>query len=372
MRAGRRNEWLDLCRAFAISLVLLGHGRLFVRDALPWADYLRFGGFIGVELFFVLSGFLIGGILVRLAKQGGAHWLGGFYARRWFRTLPNYYLFLLVNLLLVWAGFYAGDLGEFWKYLIFVQNLASPVPRFFSESWSLAQEEVFYLLFPAAFLMVSRLFRWPHLRSIAVVALAVIVASLVARVLAAGAITDWDGGIRRVVLLRLDSLMFGVLLAWIAAQRPAWLRRRGVVAAALASFVACVLYAGFVKDMNHSFFAKTIYFDLTSIGCAGVLLAGIERAFPPWLVRPGAYLARISYSVYLAHIPVMFTLVHFFGCCSRAPGPALAMWAAFLVLTVLVAHVVHHVWETPFNRLRDRLFPAAVPAVAHEGNARHG
>ena len=148
MTVMRRNDWLDLCRALAILLVMLSHGRVFLRSAMPWAEYFRFGGFLGVELFFVLSGFLIGGILIRLSRQGGTHWLGGFYARRWFRTLPNYYLFVLINILLVWWGTRPGELDEVWKYLVFIQNLFGPHPLFFPEAWSLAVEEVFYLFIP--------------------------------------------------------------------------------------------------------------------------------------------------------------------------------------------------------------------------------
>ncbi|WP_369690182.1 acyltransferase family protein [Pseudomonas sp. AU12215] len=59
--ASTRNQWLDICRSLAISLVLLSHGRHFLTPAFPAAQNFKFGGFLGVELFFVLSGFLIGG-----------------------------------------------------------------------------------------------------------------------------------------------------------------------------------------------------------------------------------------------------------------------------------------------------------------------
>ena len=111
-----RNPWLDLCRALAILLVLLSHGRVFLRDALPWAEVLRFGGFMGVELFFVLSGFLIGGILLRVSRQPGTAWLRVFYVRRWLRTLPNYYLFLLLTVVVMVVSIRLQDsrIGRAW------------------------------------------------------------------------------------------------------------------------------------------------------------------------------------------------------------------------------------------------------------------
>jgi peptidoglycan/LPS O-acetylase OafA/YrhL len=373
MTAVRRNDWLDLCRALAILLVLLSHGRYLLRAAMPWAEYLRFGGFMGVELFFALSGFLIGGILIRLSRGTGAHWLGGFYARRWFRTLPNYYLFLLVNVLLVVFGIYSAELGAVWKYLFFVQNLFGPHPPFFAEAWSLALEEVFYLLFPALLLMVSRLLGLPHTRSILLVAVAVIVLSLLTRLLLADSIEMWDAGLRKVVLLRLDTLMFGVLLAWVYDQRPAWLNIPGLTTGMTMVFVACLIYYGLSSDaaLNESRFAKTFYLSLVPIGCAGVVLIGIERRLPAWLVSVGGFLARISYSVYLVNLPVLLTLIHLFGCCNRSPIEALGMWLAYMVLTLAISFGVYEGYEKRFNALRDRYFPSRVSSIGTGRRIRH-
>lgn len=365
MTVARRNDWLDLCRALAILLVLLSHGRFFLRSAMPWAEYLRFGGFMGVELFFALSGFLIGGILIRLSRGGGTHWLRGFYARRWFRTLPNYYLFLLVNVLLVLFGIYSAELKAVWKYLFFIQNLFGPHPLFFSEAWSLALEEVFYLLFPLLFLLLGRLLGLQPARSILVVAVTVIVLSLVARLLVANSIEMWDTGLRKVVFLRFDTLMFGVLLAWMVDRHPRWLRKPGLATGMTMIFVACVIYYGLATDaeLNESFFAKTLYLSLVPVGCAGLLLIGIERRLPGWLATASGFLARISYSVYLVNIPVMLILIHLFGCCESSRLGAWGMWLAFMVLTLAISHGVYEAYEKRFNALRDRYFPATVPGV---------
>lgn len=360
----RRNDWLDLCRALAIMLVLLSHGRVFLRSALPWTEYFRFGGFFGVELFFVLSGFLIGGILIRLARQGGTHWLRGFYARRWFRTLPNYYLFVMINVMLVIWGVRPGELDALWKYLVFVQNLFGPHPLFFPEAWSLAVEEVFYLMFPVLFLLLGRVTGWPHGRSILFVAIAVVVLSLLARILAASSIDSWDEGIRKVVFLRFDALMVGVLLAWVYEQRGHWLRIPGLAWGMVLIFVASVVYFSVTPDaaLNESFFAKTIYLSLVPLGCAGLLLIGVERALPDRVSGLGRFIARISYSAYLVNIPVATTLVYFFGCCESSIA-SFAMWLAFMVLTLAISHVVYEVYERRFNALRDRHFPAIVSAA---------
>lgn len=353
-----RNQWLDLCRALAILLVLLSHGRVFLRDTLTWTEGLRFGGFMGVELFFVLSGFLIGGILIRASSQPGTDWLRVFYVRRWLRTLPNYYLFLLLNLLLVWLAVRPGDPGDAWRYALFVQNLFTPPPVFFQEAWSLAVEEVFYLLFPPFFLLVARLTGCTRERAILRAALAVIAACLAARFAVAGMVISWEEQIRKVVFLRFDTLMFGVLLAWLHARHERSFRAP-VIAAALALFLACTAYFAVHSDreLNGSLFAKTVFMSLASIGCAGLVIAGLRQRLPAWLARGTGLLARISYAAYLTNIPVAMMLVKFIPCCNIGLSGAMTLWLAFMLLTLATAYLVHRGFEQPINQWRDRLFP---------------
>ena len=139
---------LDALRAAAILMVVSTHAFPAIYQQMPaWFGLIGHGGFYGVELFFVLSGFLIGQILIRydldLARAGT---LVKFYLRRWFRTLPLFWLFLGLNVLLE-VGFRSRSLSvsEVVSHGFFLRNFAANRMSFFGESWSLAIEEWFYL-----------------------------------------------------------------------------------------------------------------------------------------------------------------------------------------------------------------------------------
>ena len=84
----KENHWLDICRASAILLVLLSHGRRLLFPVFPDAQLFKFGGFLGVEIFFVLSGFLIGSIIIEKSSKSDSRWrwIPKFWGRRFLRT----------------------------------------------------------------------------------------------------------------------------------------------------------------------------------------------------------------------------------------------------------------------------------------------
>src|SRR5205809_2071944 len=149
-----RQPGLDLLRALAIIVVVIYHAALFGFKLPGRVD--RFG-WIGVDLFFVLSGYLIGGQLLasRISNPASRIPLGRFLARRALRILPAYLVVLAIYFLLPsWREY--PEMFPLWKFLLSVQNIGLRGGTAFSHAWSLAVEDQFYLLLPLVLLLVIR------------------------------------------------------------------------------------------------------------------------------------------------------------------------------------------------------------------------
>jgi peptidoglycan/LPS O-acetylase OafA/YrhL len=365
---------LDLLRAAAIMMVICAHGFVVLYPHFGEAlGLLGHGGFYGVELFFVLSGFLIGQILIRngndLGQPGNVAF---FYVRRWFRTLPLFFLFLIVNIVFE-RLFRAHPVGfrEALSHGFFLRNLTGFHMTFFPESWSLAIEEWFYLLFPAALwlgLKMTKRFDVVFLSA----AFGFLAFSTIARLFAApdpGA--TWSEELRMVVIYRFDALMIGMIGAWLSIRYPQPWRRVALFAALAGVVLLLAMYATLWKFENgqlafgdDSYFARTFRFTLVSIGFALLLpwasawkLAG-ENLGSTAVRR----IALWSYGLYLVHLPV-FLLVTRAGLGADAPlslGRALASFALQIGGAILLSAFLYRFFEAPCTRLREN----AAPAVA--------
>jgi peptidoglycan/LPS O-acetylase OafA/YrhL len=205
---GTRRFGLDILRAAAIGLVVTSH---------YWSAVTYLGG-VGVDLFFALSGFLIGGILLKMVERRGAFQAGDlveFLRRRWYRTLPNYYLYLPIHFFLEprspGVPFVPPALGS---YLVFLQNFAWPMPStFYFITWSLCVEEWFYLLTAVTlFLLARAVGSRPRGARVAfgMTAAVLIVVPIALRFIPA---VSQDPSWRTVVVVQIDSIMYGVLMA---------------------------------------------------------------------------------------------------------------------------------------------------------------
>src|SRR5437764_3411603 len=155
-----RQPGLDLLRALAIIVVVVYHAGI-MGFPLP-GDVHRFG-WVGVDLFFVLSGYLIGGQLLAPLTHGSRIKVGQFFARRALRILPAYLVILAIYFLLPSWREYPQMSQPLWKFLLSVQNIGLHGGTAFSHAWSLAVEDQFYLLLPLILILVSR---WPRARFI--------------------------------------------------------------------------------------------------------------------------------------------------------------------------------------------------------------
>ena len=362
---------LDFTRALAISLVLFTHASFFLAPLKPNFDPLFMVGYLGVDLFFALSGFLIGGILIDSASRGTG-WVGRFWVRRWLRTLPNYYLFLLINIAIyLWVE---GQWPRALSYVFFVQNLAWPHPVFFPEAWSLALEEVFYLLAPLSMLVFLPFIR--HRWQTVLVLCAALALALVLRTLyVIDANPPWHEGVRKVSLIRLDAIGYGVLAVYLckayALKLPS--RRWLAVGGAVGLVAAWLMYL--TTSIDTSIAARTLLFAIVSASFAALLpLAAIwrEPAWPCGAIVAVRQLALWSYALYLTHLPIMRIIYKL----NLAPASTVGCYAiavVFAVLAIASAALVYRGFERPILALRDRWVPARpqrANPVATPGEAR--
>lgn len=322
---------LDGVRAFAVMAVLFFH--------LPGASGggLLPGGWIGVDLFFVLSGYLITSILKGELDETGTVRLKRFYLRRVLRLMPAFAALLLVTTVLgalskshlddaLQAGFFAATYTMNW-YRAF-----SDGPLWLlGHSWSLAIEEQFYLVWPAALLLIKS----KH-RTAVVVVLVLAVIAWRFWLLGQGAQPD------RIYYgfdTRADALLIGCLLALCPAIFP-----KHPFATTIAF---AVLLLGSLAAVRESAFTQTIGMPVIAIAAA-VLIAGLHsgnalrRVF---VLPPLVFTGRISYGIYLWHLPVMDVVPTRFPQVSSAALIALSYSAAVASFFVI---------ERPFLKMKSR------------------
>ncbi|MFN8395450.1 MAG: acyltransferase [Bacteroidia bacterium] len=217
---------LDLMRMLAICLVLHSHTAKFVASPAGTQTALHFFGMVGVELFFVLSGFLIGSILIRIVDSPEGLTPRStlmFWIRRWLRTLPNYYLafFAFVGVIIWVTKVNILHFPDYKRLLYFMENMTGPPPVLYTIAWSLAVEEWFYLCFPLVifpFLLIPR--KW-RVYAVPLAGLVVVIFSLGLRAYSGwGPHGDWASVFRKLVPMRVDAIAMGVLAAWIARRFP--------------------------------------------------------------------------------------------------------------------------------------------------------
>jgi len=343
---------LDVMRAAAILLVLYGHSYDAVIDF--WLKPLPTPRLDGVDLFFVLSGYLVGGLLLKQgAREGIAPWRLAldFWQRRWLRTLPNYYLFLVLNIVLVLAGITNGVVNRnTWAYAFFLQNLHKPVDLFFWESWSLVVEEWFYLVF-ALFLFTWIAFGQAPRRAFVIGAALMIITPLLLRLhLAPGIPSKWhlDQGVRMLAITRVDSIGWGVLAAWLASAAPTgWRAARWP---AFAAGMAGMLTNSLFYDEAWLRYSSTLFFTVNAISMALLLpmLSSWTRV-PRW-GAPVVFTSLISYALYLVHQPARAVFNRLWQGADRPEG--LLLIALYWVTCFAISWLVYRFWERRFMDMR--------------------
>lgn len=351
---------LDIMRAAAIAYVMLSHGYEYSRHLVN-AHYYKWLILDGVGLFFVLSGFLVGGILIREIETSEfkLKQLIRFWIQRWLRTLPAYFCVLTFLLLCYYIS--RGQLPPDWmKYYIFMQNFTTPHPVFFSEAWSLSVEECFYGLVPLSLFFLLKLFRQKRwlILTFVLFTLALITSVRLYKVEQHDYFSDGTFGdqILKVVITRMDSILYGVLGAWLSIYVPSFFYKfkNTLLIFGLLLLIGCNL-------LFSPFFLTHIQYSLVPFAslCLLPALSQLKKGHGT-LFQCITFISLISYSMYLTnHMIVLRGVMPFVTKWLRLDleGQTMHNLVAlifFWIITIGMAYALHRLIEKPFMNLRKR------------------
>ena len=308
--SSKRIFGLDVLRTMAILFVLLSHSLHYLPST--FSTLLEPIMIDGVAIFFVLSGFLIGGIMLKVFKNNITKSLIlEFWIRRWFRTLPLY-LIILSILTLLDIIIYNRDINYF-RYFLFLQNCTIAMQDFFPESWSLAVEEWFYISFPILFLIISKLFIKNKLKTrfLTTICSVIILVSIFRCYkyfnLETKSYYFYDRYFLREVISRLDAIVYGVLMAWIKQYYPElWVKSKKLNFALFC--IGILLLFGVHNLENRSDLVLYIAsFTLTSIAVSLMIpfFDGWSNCNNKPIFKIVTTISITSYSLYLINLSVV-------------------------------------------------------------------
>ncbi len=304
-------------------------------------SWTKFGAY-GVELFFALSGFLIGGLFFREAKAFGDVQVPRFMARRLLRTVPPYFVALALSYFAVRAT--RGQAFDL-TYLVFLQNFRDPMP-FFLVSWSLCIEEHFYLVFPMLGAVLLRLRGAGLLLCVGLVLL-----PMLFRAASNPTGIAETGYLVTATHLRFDGILLGVLAAWVRSRMEARQIKKilPAIPSLLFAGVCLVAFPRVLSPLRYSIGLFVLSFALAIAVLAADVAAPLLRgraikAFLSWV-------ALRSYSIYLTHALAIHVARKVLD------EKVLGGWGNFLVMSLVAAaagEVLFRAVERPSILLRDR------------------
>lgn len=353
----QRLPGLDLLRAVAIVWVMLFHSWV-VGGLGPDFDWLSRYGWMGVDIFFVLSGFLIGSQVLAPLQRGERLDFGAFYRRRAYRILPAFAVVLALYLFVPGVRELPG-LAPWWQFASFSVNLlidynAQPA---FSHAWSLCVEEHFYLVFP---LLAWWLARRPSMARFTLVCATVMLGGIGLR----AGIWLHDAGVEHTrnwfvedlyfpTWVRLDGLLAGVMLASLRIFRASlWERLQRHAGALLALGMAVLALAFWLFRDRTGLLASALGWPVLSWGIALMVFAAAGRGtvLGRWRIPGAGWIAGISYSLYLSHKIALHFVQVLLG--DRMHG--LTIFVTYAVAIVLLGAALHYLIERPCLRWRDQ------------------
>jgi peptidoglycan/LPS O-acetylase OafA/YrhL len=364
----RRLRALDVLRGVAILLVL-GHHVGVTPTHIPallqeGLDRWSIAGWVGVDLFFVLSGFLVSGLLFQEYQDTGRVRLARFLARRGLKIYPAFYTLIAATIV---AGLALGRPTELRRVLaeiFFVQNYAEGL---WTHTWSLAVEEHFYLLLVVLIAFLARHVKGPRskdpFRALVPLFCFVAVGAFVARVLTVATSQPLLTNRLTPTHLRIDSLFCGVVLSYLYHFRSRWVAEQIAARRRILWLVAAVCLTPFVIIPITSAVTQTIGFTSLYVGFGIVVALAVHPSSAA--ARPAtpviqalatglAWLGTYSYSIYLWHMPAQAWSTIVLARYAHGLPSAGVAWTMYFGGAILIGVLMARIVERPGLALRER------------------
>lgn len=330
---------LDYLRFFAALLVSISH-YLFFNFDLFFFEYLSI---IGVEIFFVLSGFVLAPQLLLIFDTRCFDNLKIFLFRRWIRTIPLYFLVIYVS-----SIFYDyGSIKNLLSYLFYVQNFYNDSSsNFFPVAWSLSVEEWFYLTFSITIFISSFFFK--NISKLVLLVFFILVLFFLVRNLVS--YSDWGSEIRRTVIFRLDSILYGFFIYIIYFKTKILIKYRNISKILIISSFTYLAFLSINTDLlmlhkvhqalfllcNGIFFSLFIYF----------LISNDNTNLPS--CNTSRWFANLSYSIYLIHI----FYIDVFS--TKIILNSYTAFILYIISLILSSAIIYKYFESPLLKLRPK------------------
>jgi peptidoglycan/LPS O-acetylase OafA/YrhL len=359
---------LDLLRVIAICLVVFSSIFFIVPDTKGIIyQFISIAGVLGVEIFLVLSGFLVGRTFYKIYIKTGFNFRNiiKFWKRRWLRVLPNYFLALIIG------GFISLYIGQklpldLWKYPLFLQNFTSDINSgFYYESWSISIGEFATLLGPLL-LYLSLLIKTkiPKPKLFLFVTIAVIVMFLASKWSYSmnddvKTMITWSRNLKTAVIYRIDAVYYGVLAAYISMIYPKFwrtFRYFGLLLSLLLLFSLHVLAAqNYWYIETHSVFWNIWYLPLNSVAIL-LLLPFLSQweSVSKIADRPIRFLSSISYAIFVIHYSIVLRLLMYNLSIDNLPKfDSIIYILVYISLLMLFGYVINRYFEKPITVIQN-------------------
>lgn len=382
----KRNTGLDVLRSLAIILVFMSHYS-WLTGQIIFGPLGQMGG-MGVDLFFALSGFLIGNQIFSAFTKTGKFSIKYFYARRLLRTLPNYFFVLALYFLIPFVR-EKPLTTPLWQFITFTQNY-NYIPSAFSHAWSLCIEEQFYLVLPLVALLF---FRKRSLRTSWFIICGILIGEIILRG------TFWQVYLRHAgedighlymthiyapTFSRLDALVMGVSIALLKNYYALlWERitKHGNVYLFVGIIGYCIVAYVFQTGSSKEFFSSVLNYSLLALSSTALTLSALcKNSLLSKFKIPGAMLiATWSYAIYLTHKSLIHITQTILANWHLDTNPWV-MLPSTIVMALTGAWLLYTFVEIPFLKLREKigkprlnqkteLLKSSVPGAIKEGTS---